>query len=68
MTYDTGDIIQADADYLWRGDRIVWRKGEKGKITLNFSLSFKIIPEGKRRSIEVEKSHPHHLISKSEFA
>ena len=66
MNYRPGDIIQADADYFWRGDRVVWHKGEKGKITMNFLLSFKVIPEGKRRSIEVEKSHPHHLVSKFE--
>jgi hypothetical protein len=66
INHSFGDIVEADVDYLWRGDRVVWRKGQQGRIVMVFLLTFKVIPAGKHRSIEVEKSHPHHLVRKAE--
>ena len=59
-----GDIIQAGADYLWRGDRVMWRKGQTAEVKSTYTFTMVILPEGRKRNMEIERSHPHHIIKK----
>ena len=62
MSTQPEEIIQADADYLWRGDRVMWRKGQQATVKRVYPFTMLVLPEGRKRSIEIERSHPHHVV------
>jgi len=64
MTFKPGDILEAEADYCWSGEKVMWRKGQQARITTVMTCHVTIIPTGKRRAFEVPKTHPMKLVSR----
>ena len=62
MTYQPGDILEAEADFCWRGERVMWKTGTKARVRFAYTHQLVVVPLGKKRGIEIPNNHPMKLV------